>query len=242
MAQQPDEWLPAQPHGAIEPLGNELYWVPGTMRLNWWLGISRNMVIVRSGDELTLLNPIRLDADGERALTRLGRVRHLVRLGCFHGCDDAYLKQRFNAEFWCQADSRRYPRPPSDHILDEGWPLPLQDAELRVFREIKRPECVLLLRRGNGMLVTCDSLQHYTDWSRHTLGARLMMPVLGFRKGVQVGPLWKKVQTPAGHDIRPDFERLLQLDFDALVSAHGAPLMQGARAAARRAVDSAFDH
>ena len=35
-------------------------------------------------------------------------------------------------------------------------------------------------------------------------------------------------------------ERLLELDFDALVSAHGAPLMQGAKVAARAAVTDAY--
>ena len=55
------------------------------MRMNWYMGISRNMVVVRSGDELTLLNPIRLDDTGEAALAELGRVRHLVRLGGMRG-------------------------------------------------------------------------------------------------------------------------------------------------------------
>ena len=88
------KFLPAQPHQDMEELGNDIWWVPGTMKMNWYMTVSRNMVIVRSGDELTLLNPIRLDANGEAALEQLGQVRHLVRLGCFHGCDDAYLKQR----------------------------------------------------------------------------------------------------------------------------------------------------
>ena len=234
------QFLPAQSHGHLESLGNDVWWVPGTMRMNWYMGISRNMVVVRSGDELTLLNPIRLDDTGEAALAELGRVRHLVRLGCLPGCDDAYLKQRFDAAFWCQADSRHYPEPPVDHALQEGGALPFADAQLFAFREVKRPECALLIRRGKGILVTCDSLQYYPNWERHSLAARLLMPRLGFSKRLLVGPLWKKFQTRKGGSLQPDFERLLALDFDAIVSAHGAPLMQGARAAARAAVDDAY--
>jgi len=240
MSNHPQEFLPAQAHGAIEALGDDVWWVPGTMRMNRWMGVSRNMVIVRSGDELTLLNPIRLNAATEQQLEELGSVRHLVRLGCFHGCDDAYLKQRFKAEFWCQADSRTYPKPPPDHVLADGSPLPFADAQLLVFKAVKRPECALLIRRGHGILVTCDSLQHYTNWQRHSLIARLAMPLLGFSRRLLVGPLWLKFQTPAGGSVRPDFERLLELDFDALISAHGVPLMQDAKTQARAAVERAF--
>lgn len=234
------EFLAAQPHEAIQPLGDDIWWVPGTMRMNWYMTISRNMVVVRSGDELTLINPIRLDADGEAELEQLGRVRHLVRLGCFHGCDDAYLKHRYNAQFWCQADSRQYPAPAPDHVLEEGGELPFPDAQLLVFREVKRPECALQLQRGAGWLITCDSLQHYADWSRHSIVPRLMLPRIGFSKSLLVGPLWKKFQTPEGGSLRPDFDRLLEMDFDSLISAHGQPLMDGAKAAARQAVERAF--
>lgn len=233
-------FLPAQAHGDLQALGNEVWWVPGTMRLNWYMGISRNMVVVRSGDELTLLNPIRLDERGEASLEALGRVRHLVRLGCLHGCDDAYLKQRYGAEFWCQANSRRYPAPATDHELEEGGALPFADAQLVAFHEVKHPECALLIRRGSGILVTCDSFQYYPNWERHSLIARLLLPRLGFSKRLLIGPLWKKFQTPEGGSLQADFERLLALDFDAFVSAHGAPLMQGAKDAARAAVDDAY--
>jgi hypothetical protein len=217
-----------------------MWWVPGTMRMNPLMTVSRNMVVVRSGGELTLLNPIRLDAAGEAALEDLGRVRHLVRLGCFHGCDDAYLKQRFGAAFWCQAESRKYPEPAPDHVLEEGGALPLADAQLFVFRGVRRPECALLIRRGPGLLVTCDSLQHYASWERHSLAARLLMPALGFSKRLLVGPLWKKFLTPDGQSLRPDFERLLALDFDAFVSAHGQPLLTGAKAAVEAAIERAY--
>lgn len=234
------QYPPACPHESMRKIGPDIFFLPGSIQMNPLMRISRNMVIVRNGGELALLNPIRLTADGEAAVEALGIVRHVVRLGAFHGVDDAYTVARFGAEFWCQAGSNVYPEPKPDHELQEGGPLPLTDAELFVFREPRKPECAVLLRRGSGLLITCDSIQHYGDYERQSLLARLIMPLIGFPKRALVGPFWLKGLTKEGGSIRPDFDRLLELEFDALVSAHGTPLMQGAKEAVRQAVDRAF--
>ena len=228
-------------HGPIEDIGEGIFFVPGSIRLGPLMTISRNMVVVQNDDhELTLVNPVRLSPEGEAALASLGTVRHLVRLGCFHGIDDPYCKQCYGAEFWAQPDSDRYPEPEPDHLLSEGGPLPIPDAELFVFRETKKPECALLIKRANGVLLTCDSVQHYGDWHRHSFVARLAMRWMGFSLTTLVGPLWLKGLTKAGGSLRPDFERLLELDFDCLLTAHGTPLATGAKQAVTRAVERAF--
>ena len=230
------------PHDPIRELAPDLFFVGATFKMNPVMSISRNMVIVRTGDELTLVNPIRLSSQGETELEALGRVKHVVRLGSFHGCDDPYVVMRFGAEFWCQEGSDHYAEPKPDHLLKEGGPLPFPDAELFEFTEIKKPECAILLKRGNGVFLTCDGLQHYGDFSRHSIVAKLLMPFLGFGRRMLVGPIWLKGLTKKGRSVKPDFERLLELDFDALISAHGTPLMQGAKDAVRAAVDRAnFD-
>ena len=58
--------------------------------------ITRNMAIVRHDGALTVINPMRLDAAGETALRALGEVRHVLRLGCFHGLDDPYYVDTFH--------------------------------------------------------------------------------------------------------------------------------------------------
>lgn len=229
----------ACPHEPIREIAQDVFFAPGTVRMAPLMQFSRNMVIVRHGGDLTLVNPIRLSAAGEADLEALGAVRHVMRLGLFHGMDDAYSVARFGAQFWCQAGSDRYPDPKPDHELTEGGPLPIPDATLFVFRETTRPECALLLRRGNGLLLTCDAIQHYADYERQSLLARLIMPFIGFPKRMLIGPFWLKYLTPKGGSIRPDFERLLELDFDALVGAHGTPMMRGAREAVREAVQRA---
>ena len=70
--------------------------------------------------------------------------------------------------------------------------------------------------------------------------ARLAMPFIGFPKTTVLGPFWLKMATPGDGSLRGEFDRLLELDFDALIAAHGTYLPSGAKAAVRRAVENAF--
>lgn len=230
----------ALPHEALREVGTDLFLAPGTFDLAPLMRISRNMIVVRNGDELTLVNPIRLSAQGESELEALGTVRHAVRLGCFHGIDDEYTVARFGTEFWCQAGSTHHPKPRPDHILSEGDPLPIPGATLIEFRETKKPECVLRIPHGEGTLLTCDSLQHYGTFERHSFVARMALPLLGFRKTLMIGPIWLKYMTPDGGSVRPDFERIAGLKFDALIAAHGTPMTSGAHDAFRAAIEHAY--
>ncbi len=63
---------------------------------------------------------------------------------------------------------------------------------------------------------------------------------MGFSLTTLVGPLWLKYMTREGGSLRPDFERLLELDFDCLLTAHGTPLRTGAKQAVAQAVERAF--
>jgi hypothetical protein len=76
------------PHGPITEVFPDVFVVRGTIRFMPLLAIARNMTIVRDGDELTVINSVRLSAAGEAELRRLGAIKRLVRLGNFHGMDD----------------------------------------------------------------------------------------------------------------------------------------------------------
>ena len=63
---------------------------------------------------------------------------------------------------------------------------------------IGKPEAVLLVRRDGGVLLTCDAIQHYGDYSRNNLPARLIMPYIGFPRTTIVGPFWNAMaKTPS---------------------------------------------
>ncbi len=238
MAERP-AYPAAQPHGAPEEIWPDIFLVRGSMRLAPGMRISRNMLVLRHAGELLLVNPIRLSTAGEAQLEALGRVRHVMRLGAFHGLDDAYCCQRFGAAFWCQRHSRRYPAPRVERPLSEGVDLPMPDAELFVFRQTRLPESALLLRRHGGLLMTCDSVQYYASWDRHSLGARLVMRLAGFRRAALVGPFWLRSMRPRRGSLQADFERLLRLEFRHLVAAHGDLLRDEAKPAVVQAVAAA---
>jgi hypothetical protein len=58
------------------------------------------MVIIRNGHQLSLINTVRLDDAGLAVLDRLGKVTNVVRIGAFHGRDDAFYLDRYGAKLW----------------------------------------------------------------------------------------------------------------------------------------------
>ena len=149
--------------------------------------------------------------------------------------------ERFRAELWAPGPSQQYPEPKPDREIGEDDELPFPDARLFRFEGLVQPEAMLLLLRGaGGLLLTCDAIQHYGDYRHNTLLARLAMPFIGFPKTTLIGPIWLKVMVPEGGSVEGEFRRLLQLDFDDLLSAHGSLLRGGAHAAVTRAIDKAF--
>ncbi len=228
------------PHDPLVELIPDVFFVHGSMRMGPGMVINRNMAVVRHGREITLLNPIRLNAEGEEALEALGTVRHVVRLGPAHGVDDAYSVERFGATFWSLGGDADYSEPKPAELLAEGGPLPIPDARLFVYRETVRPESCFVIDRGAGILLSCDSLQHWVSTSNCSFIAKGVTRLMGFLHPANIGPPWKKLKTKPGGSLRPDFERLLEMDFDSLLGAHGQPLIGGARRALQATIDRVF--
>ena len=231
---------PAYPHDPIVEIAPEIFLARGAIALNPVVRISRNMVIVRNNRELTVINPIRLNPAEEQKLQEMGTVKNVLRSGAMHGLDDPYYVDTFGAEFWCQEGGTTYTVPKIDHPLTEGTDLPFPNAQLFCFRGTVQPESAILFDTGQGLLAMCDAVQHYGDYKHNNLPARLLMPFIGFPKTTIVGPVWTKIMTPEGQSLKQEFDRLLTLKFDALISAHGSFLATGAKAAVNKAVDKVY--
>ena len=234
------------PHDPIEQLTDDLFIVRGSIRMNPLVSICRNMVIVRHAGELTLVDPVRLMPEAEEQLLALGEVKRVLRLGPMHGMDDPWYIDQFGAELWAPPGGEVYPDPPPDVVIDESLELPFPAATLFMFERTLQGEGALLLAPeaspgGEGLLITCDAVQHYGDYSNCSFLARLLMPFIGFPKTTLIGPVWLKMLTAEGDSLRDQFERLLELPFDALFSAHGTLLESGAKTALRAAITKAFD-
>ena len=235
----------ATPHDMPRKIGDNLYVVYGSVQMNALLRFSRNMAIVVNEGELTLINAVRLNDEGLAALEALGTVRHVLRLGALHGMDDRFYLDRYDAAFWSFPDSNTYPDEKVDHALSEGGPLPFPNAHMFEFRGIHQPEGALLLESSPGMLLVSDSIQSYATppYKPHTsLFLRLMTPLRGFPNETIVGPIWTTMMTDDRPALRAEFERLLELDFDQVLSAHGTALLSGAHDAVKAAVQLRFEN
>ena len=214
-----------QPHGQIRRLLPDFFAVPGTTRLAPATIINRNMGIVRSGDDLILVNPVRLRRTQEEQLQELGNIRHAVRLGYHHGCDDLYYRDKYNLTFWRQPNSDLYPAPAPDQVLREGGACPVPGGQFIEFRSARYPEAVLWVPQIGGLLLACDALQYWQSWRGCTWCGRNLLRLSGFRHGMQVAPTWRLQMTPEGcdpaHWLQEDFERLLQLPVCHFMAAHG---------------------
>ena len=228
------------PHGDIEEIGTDTFMVRGSIKLNPLMRITRNMGIIKEENELTLINPIRLNRKTEKKLKSLGEVRNIIRLGAFHGVDDPYYVDNFKAQFWCQPGGTTYTEPVVDIEIGMGGLTPVHECEFFHFEGTTQPECALLLKRDGGILFTCDAIQHYGDYSYNNWLAKIVMPRIGFPKTTIIGPIWLKLMTPEGGSLESEFQRLLQLEFKSHLSAHGTFLTQGAHEAVEKATSAAF--
>lgn len=231
------------PHDPPKQIAEDLFVVHGCVKLNALVRFSRNMAVVRDQGQLTLINPVRMDDAGLSALEELGEVAHVLRLGPMHGMDDPFYVDRYGANFWSFEGGTTYTTPAITHVLSEGGALPFSKAKLFAFSHVIQPEGAILLERSPGILLTCDAIQSYAEFPHrpHTNWlARRMLPLLGFNRETLIGPLWMKHAVEDRDGIKAEFERLLRLDFDQLLSAHGTFVSKNAHTEVERAFEKMF--
>lgn len=212
------------PHGDIQEIVPDVFFVTGTscpMFQGQKWQFSRNMTIVREGDTLTLVNTVRLNDQGLTALDKLGKVKNVVKIGAFHGIDDAFYVDRYGAKLWALPGHTHESGLPTDEELRVDGKMPFSGCSLFVYESAKAPEGLLLVDRAGGILIACDSLQNWVDVDEYfSEESANMMKQIGFIRPANVGPGWIQFNDPQPSD----FERLKKLNFKHLLSAHGVPL------------------
>jgi hypothetical protein len=235
-----DAFLPLQPHGALTEVFPDVFVVRGSFTMAPLTSITRNMTVVRRGNELTILNAVRLSDEGETQLAKLGVVKNLVRLGVGHGADDPYYVKRYAPRTFAPTRMRRLRGVTVDQTLSENDELPF-GARAFVFQNGVVDELAVLLPDAGGVLITCDALQHWTTTEGCSLLGKIGARALGLMKPAAIGPIWLKgITNKEPVRVRPDFERLLTLDFKHLLPAHGSPLKDDAKALVRASVARTF--
>ena len=225
-------------HGDLEEVFENIFVVMGSLSFKKPLpmSFSRNMTVVRSGDELTLINSVRLDEQGLQQLDALGQVKHVVRLAGFHGMDDPFYKDHYGATIWSvdapyAIGTSTNPTPEEiyfqqDQTLTTSTELPIADAQIVAINSAKPKEALLLLRREGGILIAGDCLQNWAKPDKNfSFLAKIFMRKGGFIKPCAVGPAWLKFTKAEAAEIKG----ILGLEFEHVLPAHGTPVIGDAK-------------
>jgi hypothetical protein len=224
------EFTPVWPHGEIREIFQDVFFVTGTNKIKHKdavIQMSRNMVILRHGSELTLINSVRLNNDGLKKLDLLGRVTHMVRIGAFHGRDDAFYKNQYaDGQLWALRGMTYENGLKSDRELTPGGTMPFPGCTLFSFETSILPEGILHIDREGGILISCDSIQNITATDEfYSTETAHSFQNHGLVKAANISPIW----LGATHTQATDFQRLLEtMAFRHLITAHGEPLMNTA--------------
>lgn len=220
---------PALPHGPINEVLPDVFFVTGTRKgeflgANWHF--SRNMTILRHGNELAIINSVRLTEEGLAQLESLGSVRHLLRIGALHGIDDPFYLQRYSPHYWSLVGGPDEGLPDPEHALGDGTAGPFPGTTFFGFEHSRMPEFILRLEGNDGVLIACDALQNWREpdefFSEDSIA---MMTQMGFFVPANVGPVWRQLNEPGPED----FLRLRELPFRHVLCGHGQPLLNTAR-------------
>lgn len=237
-----NNFSPAWPHGDIRPIFPDIFFVTGTNKIHHEgadIQTSRNMIIIRHGSALTLINTVRLNDRGLQQMDALGTVSHIVRIGAFHGRDDGFYKHRYpTATLWTLKGATYESGLKADQELIPGGPTPFPDCALFVFESATQPECALHIQREGGILVTCDSIQNITatDEFYNSETAKSFQDQ-GLIKPANISPIW----LGATNTHAADFKKLLaSYTFSHLLTAHGEPLLENAKEQVSRTVERVF--
>jgi hypothetical protein len=226
-------FAPVEPHEQLQPIFENAWYVTGSVGFKPLVRLVRNMVVLRNGGELTLINAVRLDDAGLAQLDALGKVAHIMKIGG-HGMDDAFYLDRYGATLWAASAEN------GARELKESTELPLPGIKVFRFEQTNNPETALHVERDGGLLITCDAVQHWAPHSLMSTGARVITKLMGFQHPAQIGPPWRKINTPAGGSLKADFERMANLGFNRLIGGHGGLLASGADHALRETIARTF--
>lgn len=261
----------ASRHGPVQTVADDVFVVRGKMPSTpsrpwferWFVYFSRTMTIVRQRKAdgsfgLTLINTIRLGDDGLSQLAELGKIDNVVRLGAFHGIDDAFYIRTFGAKYFVVKGMQSAPglEVSSEQMSESN--LPIGGCQLFSFDRLRFPEAILILAptaSRPGVAITTDSIQNHQRVLLLDNSPLVSFAIwkIGLRGPARLGPLWMNEQAPGeGQEnsrsardafFRPQFQRLLdEYDFDVLIPGHGEPMLKNAKVAIAASMEQQLRH
>jgi hypothetical protein len=215
-------------------VADRVFAVRGGYRMGPGITISRTMTVLDSGSGLVVLNAIRLSDAGQAELDALGTVKHLVKLSDSHAIDEPFYVDRYAPTVWSLPGAKLGGIPAGTTFGPGG---PVEGGTVIDFPPAGGwREAAYFVPLGGGTLVTCDAIQNHADTEGASIGARIMMPLMGFKGGVIAPPMWRRVQKLSGPRLRETLAGLTTLGFANLVTGHGPPIVGGADELVRSAI------
>ena len=228
-------------HSDVKEIFPNIFFVTGVNKTSYEgveLQHSRNMVIIRDAtNKLSLINTVRLDDNGLATIDSLGKVENIIRIGAFHGRDDAFYLDRYHAKLWAlkgmKHDNNRF----TDIELVLGGPMPFPNCSLFIFETSSYPEGVLHIAQENGIIITCDSIKNWVEPDQFfSLETAKLYEEQGLFGTATISNVWKQ----ACNVQASDFLRLNSLEFRHLLSAHGEPLLNNAHEQVAKTIKQEF--
>lgn len=223
-----NNYAPIYPHDPIIEIFENIYLLRGSIKLGFGFSMNRNMIILKQDGELTLINAVRISEPELEKLNNLGQIKHVIRLGDFHGLDDQFYIDHYQATLWSQSCHVNYPNLVPHQIIQADQRPPIKNSEFFIFEQVTCPEAILFIK-DKKLLITTDSIQYWNDWKYFSFLGKVVMYLMGFRLDLFIGGPWLKRVTPKQGSLKSDFTRLLELDFQHLVAAHGVLLKDSAK-------------
>lgn len=206
------------PHGELTEVLPNIYTITGTMRLFGLFQYSRVMTIFKDGNDLALLNTVRVSDAELKSIMSLGAVKHIFKIGALHNVDIPFYMDHFNPKLWTiKSDSSNHGYSP-DFYFDDYKELPMLNAKVQVLQNSKVPEAFIITPGNGGCLHSCDAFVNMgydpgANWLTTNLAKLLPKPTY-------IGPNWIKSAKPP-----PDsMLQVLEYDFQHFVPAHGQPI------------------
>ncbi|MEM9693639.1 MAG: DUF4336 domain-containing protein [Myxococcota bacterium] len=211
------------------PLADDLWCAESELRTPLGVVFPIRMTVVRHGDELTLLSPIAVDDDLGRALETLGRVRNIVAPNLFHHVHLEAAAQRFpQASLWAPPGlAKKRPDLTFDATLEGGsTPFGLEVLALEGAPALHEH---VFFHAPSGTLVVTDLVFNMSDAANWISRFVFRYVARAYQRVAQsrLFRLFVKDRAAAASSLG----RMLELDFDRLVMAHGDIVATGGRAA-----------
>lgn len=227
------------PQDFLKEIFPNVYLLRGSIKIDPLLQMNRNMIVVRNGTELTIVNAVRLNNKNLEILDELGTVKNIIRLGDFHGLDDQFYIDKYKADFWSQENHDNYSNLTPNKVINKTVKSPIPKSLFFVFESAKFPEAVLFLQESK-LLITTDSIQYWDDWNHISFLSKFILSLMGFRLDLFIGGPWLKKASIQKESLKYDFENLLDLDFTSLVAAHGNVLKHSAKIKLEKVIFETF--